>query len=837
MFGILNYIYYTIGNMKSITRIFFAVIITTTVFSAAVVSAGNISTTQKYSQFLNVDLDGNDPANSHTPTNDFINWNPSNTGGATVTDNDVTGYIWGEGVGWINLHPTNAWVSNSCSGVLGGYAWGQNTGWINFSPLNATGSDKPAIDPNTGAITGKVWSQNYGWIRLDSQDPTWPGLTTTWTHPGGGGGGGGTDGVCGSADGGRFYSAPTNGLCAAGSAGMLVSTGTGWIWTCGGLVCGTTASCSADKLIPPSSGPRLIIKKVVVGGTLAPGAFTLHVKENGVENHNISPFQGSSTGNIIDVTASAAHDFAVSEDTYPGYTASFSGDCNISGKVSFSIHDPVLEKQCIVTNTFTGNHSDYCLNLPTVTLTTATNQGYTLVPNAQLNGFDCLKNTGPVYCANHSGLTVSDAQNLGYNVDGNNNCTKKNYCANDTLLSIAEAQHLGYVIDAHNNCLKTTEQYCKNISTLLIATAVTTGYRIDINGNCNKPTYVCTNLGSGYTQVPDGYHLDSHNDCVPNTTDACPNVLGIQNPGSDCSNKIPWINHAIPVWLGILGLLSATPGFLARFANWMLTIFFMRKKQRGVVYDAKTKQPIDPAYVSVVDVVTGREVMNQITDMDGRYGFILPQGRYRMTAGKTNYQFPSKYLAGKTSDEVYDHLYFGEEFVVADKEQVVLMNIPMDSVATDWNQQEKQRMHPIKFMFENQAAWMWFFNILFAVGFVASIIITWFYPIVWNIVMTAMYVVVIALEAYGLGPVTVGRVIKNGQPVKNAIIRVINVALGREVAHKVTTDSGSYYILVPKADYYVTVEERQTDGTYVKTFTSGTVRATKGLINKAFTIM
>ena len=176
---------------KKISNILYIVVALVTFFGVTtpVFAAGNISSTQKYSQFLQQST-GNIDLNTDG-VNDFINWSPTN-GGATVSDTTVTGFIWGDSVGWINLGPFNsgagadAGVKNTCGGILSGYAWGQNTGWINFAPTTATGANQPKINTTTGAITGTVWSQNYGWIQLSSPvvpalDPAaTPGLVTTW---------------------------------------------------------------------------------------------------------------------------------------------------------------------------------------------------------------------------------------------------------------------------------------------------------------------------------------------------------------------------------------------------------------------------------------------------------------------------------------------------------------------------------------------------------------------------------------------------------------------------------------------------------------------------------
>jgi hypothetical protein len=57
---------------------------------------------------------------------------------------------------------------------------------------------------------------------------------------------GGTNGVCGSANGQTFATAPTTNLCSAGTATTVSGSGP-WTWSCTGLNGGTTASCLANK--------------------------------------------------------------------------------------------------------------------------------------------------------------------------------------------------------------------------------------------------------------------------------------------------------------------------------------------------------------------------------------------------------------------------------------------------------------------------------------------------------------------------------------------------------------------------------------------------------------
>lgn len=393
---------------------------------------------------------------------------------------------------------------------------------------------------------------------------------------------------------------------------------------------------------------------------------------------------------------------------------------------------------------------------------------------------------------------------------------------------------------------------------------------------------VCPNLAGDQASVPDGYQIDSNGNCVlpppdgdacpgipgtqtsvsecppPPPTDVCPSIPGVQTSISECPDEYQGDSEGtdggtstlaflagpleflkssnLGLVLPVAGLAAGIPGLITRFGNLILTFVFRRKKMRGIVYDSVTKEPLDPAYVSVIDLATNQEVATAITDMDGRYGFVLKKGTYKMVANKTHYQFPSQLLNGRLADEVYDHLYFGAPFTVENEEEVVTLNIPMDQTGEDWNQQEKRRMSPLKYLIENQKVWGTICDVLFVLGFIFSIITTYYYPVWWNVAMIFLYVAIGLLHFFGFGPVAPGKITRAGAAVPFAIVRVFNSALNREVAHKVTSQFGGYYILVPKADYYVTVEQRNPDGGYTKVFTSTVMHADQGIINKSFEI-
>ena len=116
----------------------------------------------------------------------WLNAEPSGPGGPglEVGDLELTGWLWGENVGWISLSCENTsscatvayGVVNDGEGVLSGYAWGENTGWINFAPSTSG----VTIDTVTGSFGGRAWGENVGWITFASTGPVAYKVQTDW---------------------------------------------------------------------------------------------------------------------------------------------------------------------------------------------------------------------------------------------------------------------------------------------------------------------------------------------------------------------------------------------------------------------------------------------------------------------------------------------------------------------------------------------------------------------------------------------------------------------------------------------------------------------------------
>lgn len=107
----------------------------------------------------------------------WVNFSPTG-GGVAVYSDHLSGYAWGENIGWVrlgtcvssvcthaNTGPANYGVNNDGAGNLSGFAWSAGAGWINFDPA---GSAQVKIDPLTGDFSGYAWGENVGWIRFQN---------------------------------------------------------------------------------------------------------------------------------------------------------------------------------------------------------------------------------------------------------------------------------------------------------------------------------------------------------------------------------------------------------------------------------------------------------------------------------------------------------------------------------------------------------------------------------------------------------------------------------------------------------------------------------------------
>jgi len=275
------------------------------------------------------------------------------------------------------------------------------------------------------------------------------------------------------------------------------------------------------------------------------------------------------------------------------------------------------------------------------------------------------------------------------------------------------------------------------------------------------------------------------------------------------------------------------------FKLWglLLSALGLKKRNRpwGTVYDSVTKQPLDPAYVTLKRL-GGTEENTSITDLDGRYGFLVSPGQYVLTANKTNYLFPSKKMLGKT-DTLYNNLYFGETIDIQNFGALISKNIPLDPLKFDWNEFVKGKKKLMKFYSRREKIVRLVTDWIFRIGFIISLVSLFLVSAPYNLIIFGLYMVLTALRKMGLKQKALGTLTEsNGDPLSFAIVRVFASDLNVEITNKVADRIGRYYCLVNKGKYYVKIDKKNDDESYSTIFTSPAFEAENGIVNKNFIV-
>jgi hypothetical protein len=624
--------------------------------------AGNIDSTNKYARFLDSSFG-------------LINFGATQ-GNVTVTNSAITGYAWGDYVGWINLNPTNGGVTNDGYGNLSGYAWGEQTGWINFKPTNGG----VTIDAS-GNFNGYAWSETKGWIVFNCA----------------------TDNTCGT---------------------LSHKVQTSWVPISALPACSNTIDDDGDGKIDYPADP---------GCTSAS------------DTSEVDPVGG---GGIVSPPPPAPSPPPPSESAPPPPPPSESVPPGVTESPSES-----------------GPGGE-----------TSQPQG-----GGEETGV-------PAQSSGTSGGTVNppESVNSGTGSEGG-------FVGSSPIQVFVEALH-----------------------------AVT---------ETLSPQAIIENTKQG---------IEKTNKVVQQTRQQVKHAL--ETPEGDTTSKTITTTGVVTGGATSFLSLAVAPFSLSEFLFlplrlWALLLSALGIKRRhrpwGTVYDSVTKQPLDPAYV-VLQTLDGKEVATAITDLDGRYGFFISPGTYRVAAHKTNYRFPSSRLAGKTSDEFYEHLYFGDPIIVDQSGVVVARDIPMDPEGFDWNEYAKRAQHLMKFYSRHTIFIERLTRVLFRVGFVTTFVALVAMPTIYNTATFVLYLIVGGLRMAGPHGRPHGVVLKKetGDPAAFSFLTVTYPNSGIEVKKSVADVLGRYYCLVPKGTYRVGVSLKNEDDTYTPTVFSSEVQAPRGIIRK-----
>lgn len=261
-----------------------------------------------------------------------------------------------------------------------------------------------------------------------------------------------------------------------------------------------------------------------------------------------------------------------------------------------------------------------------------------------------------------------------------------------------------------------------------------------------------------------------------------------------------------PLLSSIFSLLSSAPWW--QIPSLLSALFWAgRRRPWGVVYDSASKEPLDPVILTLTDH-DGKQHQT-ISDIYGRYQFLVEPGRYTLEAKKSNYSFPATSLKNAPQDELYQDLYYGGDIEVTDS-STINFNIPMDPIAADWNQVKKQQMGLLaRFHIPSQLR-----DGIFWSGFAWSVFMTLLAASPFNLAVAALYLVLIGLRLYRRWQSPWGVIYDSShRPIAAAAVHLIN--LENPLAKRppvVTKSSGRYSFLVDRGRYQLQVAIKKSFG-------------------------
>jgi 5-hydroxyisourate hydrolase-like protein (transthyretin family) len=271
----------------------------------------------------------------------------------------------------------------------------------------------------------------------------------------------------------------------------------------------------------------------------------------------------------------------------------------------------------------------------------------------------------------------------------------------------------------------------------------------------------------------------------------------------------------------------------------LLTALGIRKKPVpwGTVYDAITKQPVDPVRVSLVDI-EGKVVETSITDSAGRYGFAAAPGIYKVVLSKTNYLFPSHVIAQQNNmrDELYEKPYFGD-YLPYDAAAPIEKNIPIDPVDFDTAAFAKKNGDLSVHYSRREAIAEQLFTTLFFTTFAVVVASLLVYPQMYNVIIFFLYIAAFVMRRQNKRAKQMGRIYDlYGKPLAHVTMKVYSAVDNSLIKTTTTSRSGRYYLHLPQGLYYIRVERKTTDGLFVPVYSSPELMVRYGTLNKVFSI-
>jgi hypothetical protein len=248
----------------------------------------------------------------------------------------------------------------------------------------------------------------------------------------------------------------------------------------------------------------------------------------------------------------------------------------------------------------------------------------------------------------------------------------------------------------------------------------------------------------------------------------------------------------------ILLAASSYPNVLYYGILWFK--FPRKKKAWGLVYDNVTRKPLPFMVVRIFNYDTNAYIKQTVSDVRGRYGFVLDAGRYNLKVENSGY------------------VDFIKGFRIDNKEDVVSFDIPLD---------KKESKVGIQKLKENLPLYLSKIStVIFFVGMTLTVVAFALTPSYFNFVIILLYAIQGLILLLFRSPRNWGYVYERatGERMPGVFIRLYDEKQGRQIDVQIADergrfgfleDDGSYLLKVDKPGYVFTGEDSKLESVQI----------------------
>lgn len=238
--------------------------------------------------------------------------------------------------------------------------------------------------------------------------------------------------------------------------------------------------------------------------------------------------------------------------------------------------------------------------------------------------------------------------------------------------------------------------------------------------------------------------------------------------------------NAILTGAASLSLLPAagfltTPGLLLNLMAFL--VGKRHKKPWGIIIDAATEKPIPFAICKLYEAGTAKMIDQTISDSEGRYGFTITAGSYRLEITKPSYE---KQII---------------KFAINETEAGYVQDIKL--VPSNLKAKIKQGPTIFKTIWKGLGnIYARIFPLIFLAGFMSASISSYIDPSILNIIILSLYLISTAIYLYSKTDVKTkySTVIDSSSTLRlpNALIKIFDINSGELIDTKLTSNDGYF---------------------------------------------